>query len=77
MTYMSIYCGYCGKRWEVYQRDNWKDERARTCPHCFHEIDAQTWERDVLPAFGAALDCNAELFKNHKGSIFAVDFIGR
>ena len=76
--YMRIHCDACGGTWEVYQRDNWKDHHARTCPHCFAEIDAQTWEKFVLPAFGASADANAELFKDNVGRHkprFSVDMI--
>ena len=53
--------------WEVYHRDNWNNDKARQCPHCFAEIDRQTWEKEVLPAFGAVHDANAELHKDHTG----------
>ena len=77
MAYMRIHCHHCGGTWEVYQRDDWKDDRARTCPHCFAEIDKQTWEHQIVPAFGAAADANAELIKDHHDKcrpIFTVDF---
>ena len=78
MAYMRIHCEMCGGTWEVYQRDDWKDDRARQCPHCFREIDRQIWDKEILPAFGAASDANAELFKNSTGyykPIFTVDFM--
>ena len=78
MAYMRIHCHQCGGTWEVYQRDNWKDDRARTCPHCFSEIDGQTWERQIIPALGAVADANAELQKDHtgtRGPLFTVDVL--
>ena len=76
--YMRIHCGTCGGTWEVYQRDNWKDDKARACPHCFEEIDPQTWEQQIIPAFCASADANAELIKDGEGyykPFFAVDFM--
>ena len=67
MSYMRIQCDYCGGRWEVYHRDDWHDDRARTCPHCYQKIDRQLWDRQVLPAFGAVEDLNKELYKEHAG----------
>ena len=76
--FMRIRCGSCRQRWEVYQRDNWKADKARTCPHCNAEIDAQTWERQIVPAFASAADANMELVRDHTGyhrTMFSVDFI--
>lgn len=78
MAFLRIHCGVCGGTWEVYHRDNWKDDQARTCPHCFAAIDAQTWSSYVLPAFGLMADANAELFKDSTGyhkPRFSVDVI--
>lgn len=78
MAFMRIHCGYCGQPWEIYGRDNWKSDAARTCPHCQSKIDRQTWERQVLPAFGSVQDANAELIKDHVGNnspLYTVDFI--
>ena len=78
MGYMRIRCDYCGGKWEIYHRDDWKSYRARTCPHCSKKIDPQTWERFILPAFGAVEDANAELYKDtlgYKCPLFEVDFI--
>lgn len=76
MAMMKIYCGYCNQYWEVYQHNDWKSDKARTCPHCFNRIDSQTWERQILPAFGEFQDMNRELIKdNLNGSVrFSVDF---
>ena len=79
MAYMRIHCESCGGTWEVYGRDNWKSDQARTCPHCYSEIDKQTWDKQILPAFGAVRDGNAELIKDHTGyrrPLFTVDFMG-
>ncbi len=76
MAYLRIHCAACGRVWEVYHRDNWNNDKARQCPHCFAEIDRQTWEKQVLPAFGAVHDANAELYKDHTGydkPLFSVD----
>ncbi|MDE6762555.1 MAG: hypothetical protein K2J73_02620 [Oscillospiraceae bacterium] len=76
MAYLRIHCAACGGVWEVYHRDNWNNDKARQCPHCFAEIDRQTWEKDVLSAFGAVHDANAELYKDHTGydkPLFSVD----
>ena len=67
MAYLRIHFEACGGVWEVYHRDNWNNDKARQCPHCFAEIDRQTWEKEVLPAFGAVHDANAELHKDHTG----------
>lgn len=67
MAYLRIHCEACGGVWEVYHRDNWNNDKARQCTHCFAEIDRQTWEKEVLPAFGAVHDANAELHKDHTG----------
>lgn len=74
MTYMKIYCSECGGTWEIYHRDNWKDDRARQCPHCFSEIDRHTWDKEILPAFAAVNDANAELRKSNNPR-FAFDVI--
>lgn len=78
MGMLRIHCEVCGKTWEVYARDDWKSDNARTCPHCFEEIDRQTWERSILPAFGAMQDANRELMKDYCGyhiQKYKVDYI--
>lgn len=67
MAYMRIHCEVCGGTWEIYHRDNWNDDKARQCPHCFAKIDRQLWQKEVLPAFNAVHDANAELFKDSVG----------
>lgn len=67
MAYMRIYCGYCGQKWEVYERDNWNSQQAATCPHCGERIDGQTWARQVVPAFCAAADANREMERDAAG----------
>lgn len=77
-AHMKIHCFTCGGAWEVYERDNWKADSARTCPHCGRQIDVQTWENLVLPAFGMMADANRELFRDHTGygtPLFRVDYI--
>ena len=78
MAYIRIHCEVCGGTWEIYHRDDWNDDKARHCPHCFSEIDPQTWKRQVLPAFGAVHDANAELLKDSTGQhrpLFSFDVI--
>lgn len=78
MSYMRIQCDYCGGKWEIYHRDNWKDTKARTCPHCQRSIDERTWERQVLPTFNMVEDTNAELYKDHVGyhtPLFQIEFV--
>ena len=78
MGFLRIHCDSCGGTWDVYGRDNWKESRCRTCPHCQSEIDGQDWERFILPAFGGLMDANRELMKTHTGystPLFAVDYI--
>lgn len=66
MGYLKIHCDRCSGVWEVYAHQI-KDERTRQCPHCHAEIDKQTWERQIVPAFGALDDANRELLKDHTG----------
>lgn len=66
MGYLKIHCDRCGGAWEVYAHQV-KDERANQCPHCFWEIDRQTWERQIVPAFCALDDANRELAKDSIG----------
>ena len=76
--FLKIYCDVCGGTWEIYQRDNWKDDKARQCPHCYSKIDRQTWNDQIIPAFTLAADANAELVKDSTGyhkPLFTVDFI--
>jgi len=78
MGFLRIHCDCCGGSWDVYGRDDWKDSRSRTCPHCQAKIDGQDWEGQILPAFGAMLDANRELIKTHTGyhtPAFVVDYI--
>lgn len=74
---LRIHCE-CGGTWDVYSRDNWKDDTARQCPHCFKEISAFTWQSEIIPAFASMMDANRELKKVHTGynkPLFAVDFV--
>lgn len=78
MAYMRIHCEICGGTWEIYHRDDWNSDTARQCPHCFSEIDRQTWQKEVLPAFGAVNDANGELLKESTGynrPLFSFDVI--
>ena len=64
MAYIKIHCDYCGGTWDVYKRDV-ASTNARQCPQCFQEIDAQSWKKEVVPAFCSVEDANAELYKDH------------
>ena len=78
MGHLSIHCGGCGSDWIVYHRDDFKDWKARTCPVCGKTIDSQTWEKNVLRAFGEMEDANMELVKDHAqthGTLFTVSYI--
>ena len=77
MGYMKIKCHECGGSREVYHY-NYKDDHLRMCPHCCKEIDRQTWNRQIIPAFGALEDANRELYKDHTGypgvALFTVEY---
>lgn len=78
MAYMRIYCGDCGGTWEIYGRDDWKNDKARECPHCFSKIGRHTWEKQVIPAFAAVSDANRELYKDSTGynkPLFTINII--
>ena len=78
MGHLSIHCDGCGSDWIIYHRDNWKDWKARTCPVCGESIDPETWDRQILRAFGEMEDANLELVKDHeqyKGTLFTVSYI--
>ena len=77
MGVLRLHCGHCGDTWDVYDRDKSGPE-ANQCPHCFNEIDRQTWEKQLLPAFSAMDDGNRELFKDSSGYgtvLFRADYI--
>ena len=76
MGYLKIYCDSCGGVWHVYHRGI-HESTARQCPHCYAKIDRQTWERQVLPAFGEMVDTERELFKDHANHapLFCIDFV--
>ena len=78
MGHLKINCDCCGSSWNVYHRDDFKDWKARTCPMCGKSIDQATWDRQVLPAFGAMEDVSLELVKDHSQyheSLFTIDYI--
>lgn len=64
MGYLRIKCRNCGGAWEVYAQTI---NAGRACPHCFKEIEQQSWERQIIPAFHALDDANRELAKDHTG----------
>lgn len=73
--YMRIKCGICNKAWEVYHRDNWKADTARTCPRCGAEVNKSTWEYDILPAFNMANDAELEICKERTGAAFSISYM--
>ena len=78
MAYLRIHCENCGGTWEIYNRDNWSEDSARQCPHCFSEIARDVWQRNVIPAFCEVDDANRELYKEHTGyrkPLFSFDVI--
>lgn len=78
MGYLRISCKQCGGAWEIYSNGNYYDEDARTCPHCFAEINKQTWHNQVVPAFGSFLDANRELSNDNSGysePLFKVEYL--
>ena len=80
MGYLKIKCHECGGSWEVYSY-NFNDDHLRVCPHCFKEIDRQTWNRQIIPAYGALEDANRELIKDHEGytgvALFTIEYKNR
>ena len=78
MGILRIHCDSCGGQWEVYGSGDFHARAARTCPHCGQRIDGQTWEKQILPAFGGMMDANRELLKDHSGyhaPLFTVDYV--
>ncbi len=79
MGFLKIRCKSCGQSWEVYHRDDWKDDRARQCPHCFAEINKNIWEKSIIPGFASLSDANRELWNDYTGlltrQMFTVDYI--
>ncbi|MBQ5319761.1 MAG: hypothetical protein J6K17_11765 [Oscillospiraceae bacterium] len=66
MAFIRIHCDYCGGEWEVYKH-GLTSEHSRECPHCFHTVNEQLWEKEIIPAFCAVDEANAELYKEHLG----------
>jgi hypothetical protein len=77
--FIRIKCHNCGGNWKIYERDNWKDNKFRICPHCYSEIDSQTWKNQILPAWGFYMDANRELIKDIGlgNKLFTIDFKNR
>lgn len=77
MGFIRVHCGYCSDTWDVYDRDK-TNPLANQCPHCFKEIDRQTWEKQIIPAWAAMDYAGRELFKDHTGfgvPLFHIDCI--
>lgn len=76
MGFLKVCCDHCGASWEVYSHQM-KEERSNQCPHCFSEIDRQTWDGQIVPAFAALDDANREIVKDCLGygtQMFRVDY---
>lgn len=62
----------------MYHRGDIYNKEQRTCPHCGQKIQAQTWDKFIIPALGTAIDANIELAKDHTGmhtALFSFDVI--
>lgn len=78
MGFLRIHCKNCGGYWDINEGDDFNHPKYKKCPHCDKGIDGQDYFNTVLPAFGAMLDANRELYKTHTGykaPLFTVDFI--
>lgn len=78
MGFLRIHCKSCGGYWDISEGDDFNHPKYKKCPHCEKGIDGQDYFNTVLPAFGAMLDANKELYKTHTGydaPLFTVDFI--
>lgn len=64
MTALQVYCAACGGRWEILDRDEFTNKRYAECPHCGKQIDDQTYELFVLPAFAGMIDANCQLIRD-------------
>ena len=64
MGYLRIKCHECGGYWEAYSY-NIKDDHLRMCPHCCKEIDRQTWNTHIIPAFSRMEEATMELQRDH------------
>ena len=78
MGYLKIRCGRCRGTWEIYNRDDWHNGRAQTCPHCFSSIEKKSWQ-DALLAFTELEDVNRQLIADHNGypdtyPLFRIDY---
>lgn len=77
MMKIRIKCRECKRAWEIHPRGKWTDDASRECPSCGCSIDRQTWERQIIPAFGAFMDMNREIVKDSTGydaPMFSVTF---
>lgn len=64
MVALLLYCNSCGCKWEIIERDDFTNEKHSVCPNCGEQIDRQTWDRFILPAFGVMIDANNELTRD-------------
>ena len=77
MIIMRFHCDSCGGKWDVYAHMKEYDQ-SRTCPHCGQRIDADTWQKSILPAYKAVKAANEVIYHDHiefHSGVFAVDFI--
>lgn len=66
MGYLRIKCHKCGGSWPV-DHNEIHDDHRRVCPWCCKEIDRQTWNKSIVPAFGEMEDAARELVKDYTG----------
>lgn len=77
MGFLRIHCHNCGGYWDINEGDDFNHPKYKKCPHCKKGIDGQDYFNTVLPAFGAMMDANKELYKTHTGysaPLFTVEY---
>lgn len=77
MGFLRIHCHNCGGYWDINEGDEYRQRKYKTCPYCQKGIDSQDYDNQVLPAFGAMMDANRELYKTHTGysaPLFTVEY---
>lgn len=66
MGFLKVKCYSCGGTYRIYG-DMVFHPAASRCPFCFAEIRRSTWEKIVIPAWGAMEDANRDLQNEHTG----------
>lgn len=73
--YMRIWCQRCGGTFELYQRDDVRSHKARTCPHCQERATGEAWDK-VVKAYDAYKAASMALWEDRTSKTrFTVDFI--